>query len=270
MRQYVISTDLDGTLLDHATYSTEEALPAISRCQEYEIPIIFNTSKNQTEAAELQRYLGIEDPMIVENGSALVSLRREQGDVIFGVARSELLDFLDDYQAKAGKLLSNLEQWSLAEIIERTGLKAKAAAQMQEKRYSEPFVWQGTQQQLQAFEDAVVDADYSLSRGGRFFHLQGHTDKSKPLQYLQEDMSILFDDNREACLICLGDSYNDVAMLSVADIAVWINSADPPPEACDRSTAEHVLLTKATGPRGWSEALTQIFDTESSTDFHTS
>jgi len=36
----VIFTDLDGTLLDHDSYSWEEAVPALERCKGLRVPVI--------------------------------------------------------------------------------------------------------------------------------------------------------------------------------------------------------------------------------------
>lgn len=46
---YLVSTDLDGTLLDHHTYSWHAALPALQKCSELAIPVVLNTSKTLAE-----------------------------------------------------------------------------------------------------------------------------------------------------------------------------------------------------------------------------
>ena len=42
----LVSTDLDGTLLDHHTYEWQPALPAISALQAFSVPIVMNTRLN--------------------------------------------------------------------------------------------------------------------------------------------------------------------------------------------------------------------------------
>ena len=69
---FFISTDLDGTLLDHHDYSFQAALPAIKACEQQSIPIIFNTSKTEAEVDYLQKQMDIKGNMIIENGSALI------------------------------------------------------------------------------------------------------------------------------------------------------------------------------------------------------
>jgi len=72
---YLISTDLDGTLLDHYDYSWSAALPSLQRCRDEGITVILNTSKTFAETHALQQALSLDGPIIVENGSALIMPR---------------------------------------------------------------------------------------------------------------------------------------------------------------------------------------------------
>ena len=67
----VIYTDLDGTLLDHHTYSFEEALETVHALRDRGVPIVPCTSKTRAETAELMHAAGLFGPMIVENGAAI-------------------------------------------------------------------------------------------------------------------------------------------------------------------------------------------------------
>ena len=71
MTHWIISTDLDGTLLDHQTYSYKAAYPAIKECVRQSIPIVYNTSKTLAESIVLQKEMGFIEPFIVENGAAV-------------------------------------------------------------------------------------------------------------------------------------------------------------------------------------------------------
>jgi len=68
----LVFTDLDGTLLDHDTYSWAAAAPALEELQRREIPLIFCTSKTDAEVQALRRAMGNSHPFIVENGGAIV------------------------------------------------------------------------------------------------------------------------------------------------------------------------------------------------------
>jgi predicted mannosyl-3-phosphoglycerate phosphatase (HAD superfamily) len=69
--QLVVFTDLDGTLLDHQTYSFQAARPMINKLLRLGIPIVINTSKTRAETEILSRRLKLNHPFIVENGGAV-------------------------------------------------------------------------------------------------------------------------------------------------------------------------------------------------------
>ena len=68
---YVVFTDLDGTLLDHYSYSWSEAAESLKKLSRLGIPVIINTSKTADEVITLQKEMALNAPFIVENGSAL-------------------------------------------------------------------------------------------------------------------------------------------------------------------------------------------------------
>ena len=67
----LIFSDLDSTLLDHYTYSWDEAKPVISLLKGLNIPLIFNTSKTFYETRRIAAEMGINHPFAVENGAAV-------------------------------------------------------------------------------------------------------------------------------------------------------------------------------------------------------
>ncbi|KAF5413010.1 MAG: Glucosyl-3-phosphoglycerate/mannosyl-3- phosphoglycerate phosphatase [Candidatus Methanocomedens sp.] len=69
--EYVIYTDMDGTLIDHDTYSYEAALPALDLIRKRNIPLVFCTSKTRAELEVYCKELEIYHPLISENGGAI-------------------------------------------------------------------------------------------------------------------------------------------------------------------------------------------------------
>lgn len=67
----LVFTDLDGTLLDHHTYSFEPALPALNALKEKNIPLIICTSKTRAEIEKWRLELRTDHPFISENGGAI-------------------------------------------------------------------------------------------------------------------------------------------------------------------------------------------------------
>ena len=65
MSAAIIFTDLDGTLMDHHTYSLAAALPTVQALSDRGIPVIPCTSKTRAETAKIMASLGLSGPMIV-------------------------------------------------------------------------------------------------------------------------------------------------------------------------------------------------------------
>jgi mannosyl-3-phosphoglycerate phosphatase len=70
-QSWVIFTDLDGTLLDHHSYSFAETEPALRLLRDRNIPWLFNTSKTFAELKQLRIEIGNNWPMLIENGSGV-------------------------------------------------------------------------------------------------------------------------------------------------------------------------------------------------------
>ena len=253
--QLIISTDLDGTLIDHHNYSFDAALPALEKCRQAGVPVLFNTSKNASEAAALKHKIGLHSPMIVENGSALIF---ENERIVFGVNRGQILEFIGHFRSEHGQLLEGFNDWSETRLIEHTQLDQSSAALALKKEYSEPFLWHGNQEQLKRLETAANQQSLSLTKGGRFYHLQGKCDKATPLNYLKSRPEKLFSGDRALKLVCLGDNHNDVAMLECADIAVCIKSTTTKYPQFDTSNNQHTMYTEQYGPEGWNTAVEDL------------
>ena len=67
----VIYTDLDGSLLDHKTYSFAPAANFLERLENQAIPVIPVTSKTRAEVLSLRKSLNNRHPFVVENGAAI-------------------------------------------------------------------------------------------------------------------------------------------------------------------------------------------------------
>ena len=237
----MVVSDLDGTLLDHGDYSFDPVLPILDRMDEAGIPLVVNTSKTRAEWLAMRGDFGNEEPFIVENGSALC----DGGDCeVFGTPREEILETLKPLRAKYR--FKGYSDATIAEIMEWTGLGRQSAERSADRHYSEPLVWQDSEENEEEFCQLLEERGLTTLRGGRFLHVQGQTDKGKPLAYFRKG---------EAAIIALGDRPNDLAMLKVSDIGVVIASPDG-----FVLEAEDVLRSTETGPRGWAEVMTQILD----------
>jgi len=240
MKLMVVS-DLDGTLLDHDDYSYEAVLPVLDRMDEAAIPLVVNTSKTRAEWLAMRRDFGNVDPYIVENGSAIYDGEKVE---VFGVSRADILDFLNPLRSKFK--FTGYSDVGIPEIIKWTGLGRQSAERSADRHFSEPLVWQDTPEKEEEFCKMVKASGLMTLRGGRFLHVLGETDKGRPLKYFRD---------QKVAIIALGDRPNDLAMLEAADIGVVIKA--PGDFVLE---AEGMLRSTETGPRGWAEMMTQIFD----------
>ena len=71
MKPFIVFTDLDGTLLDHDTYSFRAALPAVDLLARRGCPVVPVTSKTSSETLVLMKQLKLAGPWIYENGGGV-------------------------------------------------------------------------------------------------------------------------------------------------------------------------------------------------------
>lgn len=264
----VVMTDLDGTLLDHNTYSYAPALPVMERLKAAGIPLILNTSKTAAELHALRDELENTDPFVVENGSAvyvpagyfterdLENAQKSGNDMhVLGARRAEILSIIQNLRRDENFLFTGFADMEVSEVIAYTGLSEAAAILAATREFSEPLIWQDSAHQLRKFEALIAQHGLRLLKGGRFVHVIGACDKGKCLHWLRER----FTDSSGAAplFVALGDSQNDVAMLDAADIPVLVRSPSHEPPELETQSAR---VTEETGPLGWANALTQILD----------
>ena len=84
--------------------------------------------------------------------------------------------------------------------------------------------------------------------GGQFISIQSNFDKGLAMRWWISRLNEI-----SPTIIALGDSPNDTAMLSAADIAVVIRSAKS--ESLEITGPKKIIYTDKEGPEGWSEGI---------------
>lgn len=249
---YLIFTDLDGTLLDHKTYSFDDAKEMLSYLKLNSIPLIIVTSKTKEEILKLRKELKLSYPFIVENGAGIFIPKNKSFEQInMGKTYSETLCFLNQYR-ETFKIKSFFDM-SVDEVSSLTGLDIENSKLAKERNFCEPFIIED-ESNIEKFRQLCLEEGFDVVKGGRFFHLitKGQ-DKANALLKLQKIYEEKF--NQKYKTIALGDGANDKTMLDISDISVLIKKFDGNFIDYDK---KNLIKTKNIGPAGWNEALKGI------------
>ncbi len=268
MRQFVIFTDLDGTLMDHDTYEFQEAETALEVLRGQSIPVIICSSKTRAEIEVCRRRMGLKAPFIVENGAAIfiprdmLNLRGESFvarggyDILeLGAPYAVLRNTWETIKSAERFRMRGFSEMTVEEIGELTGLSIEEARLAAMREYSEPFVFSDTAERLQRFERLVEQKGLRMTKGGRFYHLLGQNDKGKAVQLLKKLYAQTYP-RTKLWAVGLGDSANDIPMLKQVDMPVVIRKKTGQWE--DLQGIGPVVQSAKPGPKGWAEEVLRI------------
>lgn len=255
----VIFTDLDGTLLDHHTYSWSAARPALSEIRRRAVPLIFCTSKTRAELAPLRRRLRNSHPFITENGGGIFIPRgyfprcRDRA-IALGRPYPEIARALDELAHRAEVRVRGFHQMSAAAIARATGLSIREARLARKREFDEPFlIVRASPAIRERFARLVRRSGLDLTRGGRFWHLFSGSDKGIAVRRLIALYRHLW--RRRFATLALGDSANDLPMLAAVHRAVLLPRPDGSFDTRVRRSLPRVVRGIAPGPAGWNEAV---------------
>lgn len=270
----LVFTDLDGTLLDHDSYSYAPAADMLGILAAREIPLVPATSKTRAELGPLREELENRHPFIVENGAAVFV----PADY-FAAMPDGAVDWGENWVFEIGQprqhwlaLLAELESIFSGEfqyfhragtegIAAMTGLPPEAAALANQRDYSEPVKWLGQESRKQDFIEALESRGASVTPGGRFLSVSGHADKGQALVWLRAAFRQAWGDIGIEDLAA-GDSPNDRAMLEQAGTALVVRSRHHRYPRLARTGP--TIYSRRYGPEGWAEGIARWLDLDSS------
>ncbi len=267
MKQILIFTDLDGTLIDHDTYDFKEAQPALDQLRSRSIPVIICSSKTRAEIEVYRQRMGLSDPFIAENGGAIFIPRHtfdlrgvnfvEKGPyhvVELGVPYPELCTVWREIKKKNFRM-KGFSEMNIEEIAACTGLPLEEAALAAKREYSEPFMFSDTLAQFRVLASFLQKKGLRITRGGRFYHMIGQNDKGTAVQILRRVYANTYPD-KKIWTAGLGDSANDIPMLRHVDMPIVIRKKTGEWEHIQG--IEPTIYSDKAGPRGWAEIIHTI------------
>ncbi|MGI3165736.1 HAD-IIB family hydrolase [Pseudooceanicola sp. 200-1SW] len=249
--QFMVFTDLDGTLLDHESYSYAPALPALAQLRARNVPVVLASSKTGPEIHALREELRLSaSPAIVENGAGL--LAPHEAPPAAPETYQRLRAALEGINPALRRLFRGFGDLGPEGVMADAGLPVEKARLACQRAYSEPGLWDGSAEERRAFLEALAEVGLHARRGGRYLTLSFGGTKADRM----DEAAALFDHPHT---IALGDAPNDREMLDHADIGVIIANPHgaPMPELCGERNGTILRSTKA-GPAGWNEMMLKL------------
>lgn len=247
----LIFSDLDATLLDHNTYSFQEALPALQLIRKRKIPLILSSSKTYDEMIVIKKELNNHDPFIYENGSGIYF---EDNKVSLGTSHSEISNLLQDLKKRFS--FTSFYDLGPEGIQKETGLDIYASERAYRREFTEPLIWKDSTQNLIIFKQLLQQNNLTAAQGGRFLTISSAKNKGDALLWVKKRYESIA--KVKITTIGLGDSENDINMLDCADNAIIVRHPKKLPPNINGHAS--LIITDAIGPKGWNEAIINILD----------
>jgi mannosyl-3-phosphoglycerate phosphatase len=220
----VVFTDLDGTLLDEK-YDYQNIKLIISQLLALDVSIVFCSSKTRAEIEFYREEIGITDPFIAENGAAIfipkdcfplnytyTKMTDSYCIIELGAPYSFIRKKLAKVRMQTAANIVGFGDMTPEEIAKDTGLTLNLAKLAKKRKYDEPFkIVKGNEMEVL---NAIKKEDLSYTKGNRYFHLLGKSDKGKATTILRDLYSQKFG---RIATFGIGDSQNDLTMLKVVD-----------------------------------------------------
>lgn len=261
----VIFSDLDGTLLDRATYSYDKALPTVECLREQGIPIVFCSAKTRVEQEVYRQELKVFHPFIVENGGAIFiptnyfpfffdfhKTIQDFSVIEFGTPYEKIRESLDKVRQEEKLHFRGYADMSIKEIADETGLDEKSAELARRREYTETIIFEAAGEEVESALKKIKQAGLDYAHGGRFYEVMMGNDKGKATAVLIGLYRRLWD---AVSTMGVGDSLNDLPMLSAVDNPVLVQKPEGIWEEID---LPRLYKIEGIGPEGWVRAIREL------------
>jgi mannosyl-3-phosphoglycerate phosphatase len=267
--QLIIYSDLDGTFLDHQTYSCDDSVGAFRLLTDHGVPIIFCSSKTRAEIEILLEKLPGKNPFIIENGAAIciphhffqfaiseAKIHDRYHIIELGTPYNQVIQHFHRLQEQFPKALMGFSDMTIAEVSFDAGLSIDQAKYAKQREYSEVFKFIDHNSEIKGRVIKLIEAyGFMCMQGGRYYHLHGRHDKGHAVKILNR----LFEKAHGRIMtVAIGDSLNDLPMLAVVDKPALVKKIDGSHDQEIRHRLPHVYFSDGIGPKGWSLTVKEI------------
>jgi len=250
----IFFTDIDGTLLDHDTYSYDESKEGVMLLAENRIPLIPVSSKTFAEISLLMDELNLRGPFVFENGCGIAYPGNSDYSIeTVGISPENLREFIPVIEKFTGEKVFPLADLSTEDICRLTGLSMEKAVLAKQRIASLPFISGNrrllAENEIRGLNEIIMERGAVLTKGARFNHLiPAGSGKGVAVKKIIEFYNT---DNDSFTTASAGDSYNDLPMFDETDYAYLVRKKD------GRSLDSDVkaLVTRGIGPAGFTEAV---------------
>lgn len=256
----IVFTDLDGTLLDHETYSFQPAKQALHFLRKNNIPVVFCTSKTRAEILYWRKKIGNNHPFISENGGgifipqAYFSFSFDYTEKIngfflirLGALFSTLKQVMNDLEERFD--LTSFLQFSVHDLMKDAHLSRVEAENALNRDFDIPFIIHDKNEENDIINE-IKNNGLHVLKGGRFYHLMGENDKGKAVGILTDLFTQKYGDVKT---IGIGDSENDFSMLETVDQPYIVKKKDGTFETSAFNNIDGI------GPVGWQKTMDKEF-----------
>ncbi len=168
--------------------------------------------------------------------------------------RVNILDLLNELKPQF--TFRSFRDLGIEGVMAATDLPRDKAEQAMERFSTEPLLWDDADAALAVFRERLAVHNFSLTKGGRFWHVSGQSTKGLGMQQVIQR-------NRQQRLLNIvtlgiGDSPIDQSMLDIADYPIGIPTVDGHLNVTvELSTG---VVASQPGPFGWAEAVGGVLD----------
>ncbi len=285
-KKIIIFSDLDGTLLDHKTYSYTDAKNALKKISDQKIPLILVSSKTSAEMLKIidelnQDGLKFNHPFICENGSAIYvpknyfnfNIAKEISYQVKNRGKFKEIKISDVNYQDLVKILKKIEKNIDAKIIgfndltakqlsNECGLKLEDAKSAKTREFDEPFRIDPDDPNLyQKIEKMILEKGLNYTKGGRYAHIMGRQDKGLAVKLLSKLFKKKYQNIKT---IGFGDSKNDLEFLGICDQGYLVSNPKKPtcPELVEWVDAsiksDKINRISEIGPKGFNKVVLKL------------